>query len=39
LIFALEKAQEYVFETPLPGVPASPDGEKPEGPSGEEIPY
>ena len=40
LIFALQKAQEYVFETPLPGSPASAsNGEQLDTPSGEEIPF
>jgi hypothetical protein len=37
LIFALERAQAYVFETPLPGSAA--EGESPEASSAEEIPF
>lgn len=37
LIFALEKAQEYVYETPLPGEPAA-NGDSQAAP-GEEIPF
>lgn len=35
LIYALTKAQEYVFETPLPGQ----GGEGDEGASAEDVPY
>lgn len=38
LIFCLQKAQEYVYETPLPDQQGS-DYEPPNGPAQEEIPY
>lgn len=40
LIFSLQKALEYVFESPLPGQPAGEVGQHPStAPSTEEIPF
>jgi hypothetical protein len=40
LIFALQKAQEYCYETVLPGQPAGEAGQQASAPpSGEEIPF
>ncbi len=40
LLFAITKAQEYCYETPIPGQPAGEAGAQGNGaPAGEEIPF